>query len=100
MISSSGAPVPRFTSADTVTATAGQSFSSTVQTASRLPVVLSEVGALPAGLSFTDLGNGRATISGTPSTAGTYELGVLADNGIGRIRSQAFSLSVSSPIAS
>lgn len=44
---------------------------------------LSHTGSLPAGLTFTDNGNGSATISGTAATsaAGTYTITVTASNG-------------------
>jgi beta-glucosidase len=38
------------------------------------------VGALPAGLRFADNGDGTATISGTPTSAGTYGVTVRARN--------------------
>jgi hypothetical protein len=58
--------------------------------------VLTEVGALPAGVSFLDNGNGTATISGTPglSSAGTYILLLTADNGVGPNATQTFTLTV------
>ena len=50
-------------------------------------------GTIPAGLSFTDNGNGTATISGTPTSAGTTPLTLLATNTYGAT-SQAFTLTV------
>ena len=52
--------------------------------------------ALPAGVSFTDLGNGSATISGTPSAGGggVYEVIVTASNGVGSPASKNFELTV------
>jgi len=67
------------------TFTVGQPGSFTV-TATGYPVPsMSEVGSLPSGLSFTDNGNGTATISGTPApgTGGVYGIGVGASNGEG-----------------
>ena len=66
---------PEVTSASSATflvGTAG-SFSVTTQGAS---VSISETGALPAGVTFIDNGNGTATISGTPAanTGGTYPI--------------------------
>jgi hypothetical protein len=45
--------------------------------------VLTEAGALPAGLTFVNNGNGTATLSGTPSctATGTYPITLTADNG-------------------
>ena len=44
---------------------------------------LTESGALPAGLTFTDEGNGTALLSGTPTTPGTTDLTVTAQNASG-----------------
>ena len=40
----------------------------TVTTTGYPAPTITETGALPAGLTFTDNGNGTATISGTPAT--------------------------------
>src|ERR1019366_397764 len=42
---------------------------------------ITEVGALPAGLTMVDEGNGNALISGTPTATGTATLAVTATNG-------------------
>jgi hypothetical protein len=57
---------------------------------------LSETGALPAGLTFTNNGNGTATLSGTPKNgaAGICNITVTAHNGVGTDASQAFTLTV------
>ena len=46
---------------------------------------LSESGALPAGVTFTDNGDGTATLGGTPGagTAGSYPITITASNGVG-----------------
>jgi hypothetical protein len=52
---------------------------------------------LPSGLSFTDNGNGSATIAGVPAKTGLYHLDVTARFGKGRAKNivtQAFSLTV------
>jgi len=53
-------------------------------------------GVLPAGVTFTDLDNGRATLSGTPlaGSGGTYALTISATNGVGGTVVQSFSLTV------
>ncbi|HEY2644010.1 MAG TPA: putative Ig domain-containing protein [Galbitalea sp.] len=38
------------------------------------PVTLSEVGALPNGITFLDNGDGTATLKGTPTVSGTFAL--------------------------
>jgi len=71
-------PVPAFTSAATATAKAGAAFTFTVTTTgsptTTYTTSVTHTGTLPSGLSFTNLGNGTATISGTPTAAsgGTY----------------------------
>jgi len=59
---------------------------------------LAETGALPSGVTFSDNGNGSATLSGTPATgtAGTYPLTITARNGAGTDASQSFTLTVTS----
>jgi len=53
-------------------------------------------GALPAGVTFVNNGNGTATIAGTPGpgTAGTYPLTIQASNGTPPDASQSFTLTV------
>ena len=47
---------------------------------------LSETGGLPGGVTFTDNGDGTATLAGTPATGsnGTYPLTITASNGVAR----------------
>ncbi len=90
---------PSITSADTTTFTSdlpGQRF--TVTTAPGFPVArtLSATGILPAGMTFTDNGDGTATIAGTPSVpaSSTFPLVITASNGVAPDAAQAFSLVV------
>jgi Putative Ig domain len=86
----------------TVTSTASAQFTvgseaSFVIAASGFPTpALSESGALPAGVTFTDNGNGTATLSGAPATGtgGTYPLVITASNGITPAAVQDFTLTV------
>ncbi|MCD2498230.1 beta strand repeat-containing protein [Microbacterium nymphoidis] len=55
----------------------GEAGSFTVHTEG-FPVASLAVGALPAGLSFDDAGDGSATISGTPTAPGTYAVTITA----------------------
>ena len=57
---------------------------------------LTMVGSLPAGVAFTDNGNGTATLAGTPGigTSGTYPLTETAHNGVGGDATQSLSLVV------
>jgi hypothetical protein len=84
------------TSASTTRFTVGTADSFTV-TASGYPTPsLSESGTLPTGVSFHDDGDASATISGTPSrkAVGTYNLTLMAKNGIGADATQSFTLVV------
>jgi len=60
---------------------------------------LSESGALPAGVTFTDDGNGTATVSGTPGpgSAGRYEIQVTAANGVAPDATQDVAIRVTGP---
>jgi hypothetical protein len=57
---------------------------------------LSESGALPSGVTFTDNGDGTATLAGTPAagTAGSYSFTITADNGVSPAATQNFTLKV------
>ena len=55
---------------------------------------VSESGALPGGVTFTNNGNGTATLSGTPTAAGTYPLTLTAANGVLPNATQSFTLTV------
>jgi Putative Ig domain len=74
--------VPAFTSADTATATSGTPFTFTVTT-SGYPAPDFGWGNVPPGLTFTDNGDGTATLSGTPTTTGTYAMDLSATNSYG-----------------
>ena len=60
------------------------------------PSSFTELGALPAGLSFVNNGNGTATHSGVPQsgTAGEYTLTIQASNGIGQAQIQLFNSAI------
>jgi hypothetical protein len=76
----SGGTVPRITTATLPNGTAGTPYSQTLKASGDAPITWSlESGALPAGLNL--LGSG--TISGTPTTAGTYSFSVKAINSAG-----------------
>jgi hypothetical protein len=93
-------PVPTFTSAASATATAGKAFSFTATTVGSPTTTyttnVTHTGTLPAGLSFDNLGNGTATITGTPTAAsgGTYTITLTAKNSAGTV-TQSFVLTVS-----
>ncbi|MDQ1744256.1 MAG: hypothetical protein QOE23_2595, partial [Pseudonocardiales bacterium] len=90
---------PVITSANTATFTsdlAGQSFTVTTTAGYPTATTLTETGALPAGVTFTDNHNGTATIAGTPSvtTSTDYPIVIKASNGIAPDASQSFTLKV------
>jgi uncharacterized repeat protein (TIGR03803 family) len=90
---------PAFSSASGATFFAGDPASFTVATTGYPAPSVSCTGALPAGVSFTDNGDGSATLAGTAAATslGTYELVFTAHNGIGAAATQPFTLVVAPP---
>ena len=88
--------VPAITSSPSATARTGSSFTDTVSTSGFPAPALSESGALPTGVTFTDNHDGTATLAGTPAagTGGVYSLTLTADNGVGSPATQTFTLTV------
>ncbi|MGQ9927083.1 MAG: putative Ig domain-containing protein [Chloroflexaceae bacterium] len=84
------------TSANSVTFTVGNAGAFTVLTTGTPVPALSVSGALPAGVSFIDNGNGTATIAGTPASGsgGVYALTLTASNGVAPDATQVFTLTV------
>jgi hypothetical protein len=89
------------TSGSSATFTTGSSGTFTVTSTGYPTAALSETGALPSGVTFTDNGNGTATLAGSPSagTAGSYPLTITATNGVGSPATQSFTLTVNAPAA-
>jgi hypothetical protein len=89
---------PAITSAASTTFTVGSSGSFTVTTSGSPAAALSQTGALPSGVTFTDNGNGTATLSGAPDagTSGPYPLTITAANGVAPNAGQSFTLTVNS----
>ncbi len=87
---------PAITSANNDTETFGVPFSYTITTDGYPAPALTKTGALPAGVSFTDNGDGTATLSGTPSNTaiGDYHLTLKAQNGISPNATQNFTLTI------
>jgi hypothetical protein len=87
---------PQFTSADNTTFVVGAVGSFSVTTTGSTPMTITHTGTLPSGVSFTDNGDGTATIAGTPAatTGGVYNLTLKAHNGIGSDASQSFTLTI------
>ena len=87
---------PTVSSAATAAAEAGVAFSTMVTTTGAPAPALKESGALPLGVTFTDNGDGTATLAGTPAagSGGSYPLTVTATNATGSA-AQDFTLTVS-----
>ncbi len=88
--------LPAITSAAATTFTVGSAGTFTVTTTPGHPAArtLSVTGPLPGGVSFTDNGDGTATLAGTPTESGTFPLTLTADNGILPAPTQGFALTV------
>jgi beta-glucosidase len=84
-----------FTSNPSTVFQGGAAGSFTVSTDSSPTATLTESGALPAGVTFTDNGDGTATIAGTPpSQTGTFPITITARNGVSPTIRQVFTLTV------
>ncbi len=83
------------TSANTKTFTIGTASSFTIRATGTPTPTVSLSGTLPAGITFTNNGNGTATLAGNaaPGTGGTYPLTIRATNSQGNV-TQAFTLTV------
>ncbi len=86
---------PSITSASSTTFTEGSAGSFAVNTTGFPTPAISESGALPNGVTFTDNGNGTATLAGTATAYGTYPITITANNGISPPAQQSFTLTVS-----
>jgi LPXTG-motif cell wall-anchored protein len=88
---------PAFSSAPTAQFAVGAAGSFTVTTTGRpTPAPITATGALPAGLSLTDNGDGTATIAGTPAagSGGVATIQLRAANGVGSAATQSFTITV------
>jgi hypothetical protein len=87
---------PVFASGAATTDVVGFPKTFTVTTENYSSPALSESGALPSGVTFTDNGNGTASLSGTPASgsAGTYPLLIEVSNGTSPPLYQSFTLTL------
>jgi large repetitive protein len=96
--SPSGSPQNTFsiTSPDSTSFRVGSRGTFSVTTTGDPPVALAETGALPAGVTFVDNGDGTAKLSGKPAkgTEGLYNLSITASSIDGPPAAQAFTLTV------
>jgi hypothetical protein len=89
---------PSITSPASTTVGMRAPFDFTVTTTGIPTAAITESGALPSGVTFTDNGDGTASLAGTAAagTAGSYPITITASNGAGSPASQSFTLTVSS----
>ncbi|MCX6020305.1 MAG: putative Ig domain-containing protein [Chloroflexi bacterium] len=94
-------PEAAITSRASATLTEGRPGGYPIMTTGTPTPTLSETGTLPSGVTFTDNGNGTASLSGTPAaaTAGTYNLTITAHNGVGADAVQTLTLTVQAALA-
>ncbi len=87
---------PAISSGNSATFTIGQGDSFTVTATGSPTPTLTESGALPSGVAFTNNGNGTASLTGTAAagTQGTYHFTITAHNGVGNGFTQSFTLTV------
>jgi len=94
---------PAFTSAAATAFTVGVAgtFSITTSGFPAITTITRGGVALPAGVNYTDNGNGTATLGGTPAagTGGTYALTFTINNGVGGNVVQNFTLTINAPPA-
>src|SRR5664280_1103018 len=85
---------PTIISANTASSIVGTPFSVTVYTTGEPAPAITETGALPAGMTFVDNGNGTATLGGTAAkgSGGLYPITITAANGVTPNATQAFTL--------
>jgi hypothetical protein len=90
---------PVITSGDNTTFSEGTVGDFTVTTTGTPTAAITEHGHLPAGITFTDFGDGSAGLSGTPAPGsnGVYSLNIQADNGLHPKATQTFTLTVNAP---
>jgi len=89
---------PAITSAATTTFIVGTAGTFTITTTGFPSPTITQTGALPPGVTFTDNGNGTATLAGTATALGTFTLTITASNGIQPDAVQTFTLIVSVPV--
>ena len=85
---------PAFTSASSASFTIGTAGSFTISTSGFPKAVITESGALPGGVSFTDNHDGTAKLAGTPAAGGVFNLALTANNGVTPNATQSFTLTV------
>lgn len=87
---------PAFTSTPVTSGSTGASYSYAITTTGVPNANIVATTTLPTGLTFTDNGNGTATISGTPTVSGTFPIGLTASNSAGSA-DQSYVLTIVNP---
>ena len=87
---------PAITSASAATFDSGATKPFAVTATGYPPPAFNETGALPAGVSFQDNGNGTATLSGNPTVSGLFSITIAATNVAGQA-TQSFTLTAALP---
>ena len=84
------------TSPESVTFSAGNAGAFEVTSTGYPTPALTETGTLPSGVTFSDNGDGTATLSGNPSSdaGGSYPVTIEADNGVGTPATQSLTIAV------
>jgi hypothetical protein len=85
--------VPVFTTANSGAGVVGKALSISFEATGVPTPTLSLSGSAPSGLKFTALGGGKATLSGTPTSAGSSALAIAAKNSAGTTK-QTFTLTI------
>jgi hypothetical protein len=85
---------PIITSANAVTFTAGRSNTFTITTAGFPVATITEIGALPTGITLVNKGNGTAVLSGKPTVKGTFTFTILASDGVSTGAMETFTLTI------
>jgi streptogramin lyase len=87
---------PAITSSSTTSANVNSPFNFQITSSGTPTPTVTENGALPSGISFTNNYDGTATLSGTPAfgTTGNYPIIITANNGDGYPATQSITLSV------
>ena len=87
---------PSIDSASTITDRVGRRLSFTIRGSGIPAPTISVSGSLPAGVRFVPGESGHAMLAGTPrqNTEGTYQLTLMARNGLGHKARERFSLKV------
>jgi hypothetical protein len=88
---------PAITSANSTTFNVGMSSSFTVTSTGFPTPALTETGALPTGVTFTDNGDSTGTLTGTPTQSGVFPIQFHAVNGVPPDALQNFTLTVACP---